>query len=428
MKKKEQRVPQCSKRYISKEVSYENGKHMLSYMFILLKGKSFEVEDTPFSRFFMSKDIINLSIETKKKTYARMIVPFLNYILIDSSEKIDTINDLTLELANKFVTDYASGIIDGSGERRAPNTIEKCELVLTKFIKWLCYPKDAGFKMKYIKRSIFEDTKSIFRVHKLQKEKRKRLEDLTPYLVKELISVALEHDPMLALGITLQAFVGMRVGDICQMVDHRFVWICTSWDFITDKYLLEELALATGPASTMSAYINLEQNYVLRSDGVRTSGIKTHRKQPIFEPFLPIIRNIYLKHVQMLKTKGINNKYNALFINEHGGAMTIQTYLQRFDKLCNKLFERMIELAPYNVLASEALRLLELAPLGTHSLRYFYTNQIGSYVPTPHMLAYYRGDKNINSALTYLKNNKNTRRFIQDVQDSFGESYRQLLE
>lgn len=432
MGRKTQGVSEHKKRYISKEISYDNGKHMLSYMFILLKGKSFEVEDTPFSMFFMSKDILNLSIETKYKTYARMIVPFLNYVLIDSPEKVDDISDLTLELASKFVTDYASGEIDRAKkdldepEIRAPGSIDKCEFVLTKFIKWLCYSKEV--KMKYIKRSIFDGNKSIFSVYKPPKEKRKRLEELTPYLVTELISVALEHDPMLALGITLQAFVGMRAGDICQMADHRFVWICTSWDFIADKELLGEIAASTGPASTMSAYINLEQEYVLRSDGVRAGGIKIHRRQPIFELFLPIVRSMYFKHIKMLEGKNINNKYNALFINEHGAAMTTQTYLQHFEKICEVFLERMSALAPYDKLAAEALMLLELAPLGTHSLRYFYTNQISLFVHTPHLLAYYRGDRNINSAVNYLRNNTKTRAFIQHVQDGFLDDYNKLLE
>ncbi len=420
------------KRYVAKELSYENGKHMISYMFILLKGRAFEVEDTSFTAFFMSKDILNLSIETKQKTYARIIVPFLNYILIDSLDRINDISELTWELANKFVTEYAAGEfdesrkVDGKPERRSPDTIEKCEFALTKFIKWLCYGRKHGIKMKHFERSRFGGNKTIFEVIKDKKESRKKLKNLSPYLVAQFIDVALEHDPMIALGISLQAFVGMRVGEICQMAEHRFVWTCNSWDFITDKTLLEELALHDGPASNLSAYINLEQEYVLRSDGKRAGGIKIHRKQPVFEPFLPIIRHSYYEHTKMLKAKGINNKYNALFINRDGAALLTASYLKRFDKVANLLYTRMSNLSKHNKLAAEALGLLKDAPLLTHSLRYFYTNQIGLYVTTPHLLAYYRGDRTLTAAMRYLERNPKIREFIQNVQDSFGDSYKQL--
>lgn len=433
MDEKVRTLSTTKKRYISKELSYDNGKHMISHMFILLKGNTFEVEDTPFSRFFMSKDIINLSIETKYKTYARIITPFLNYVLIDSPDKIDDISELTYELGRKFMEDYATGELERIKKRldepeyRSPGSITKCELALTRFIKWLCYSRDAGIKMKYIKRSIFDGNKSIFGVYAPPKEERKRLGILTPYLVTELISVAQEHDPMIALGITLQAFVGLRAGDICQMADHRFVWICSSWDFITDEELLKEIKEYIGTERTMNAYINFEQEYVLRRDGIRTSGIKIHRKQPIFEPFLSIIRNVYMQHMEMLKDMGINNKYNAIFVNEYGTAMQEGTYLNRFEKVCNLLLERLTRLAPYNELAGEALSLLQLAPLGTHSLRYFYTNQIGRYIPTVHMLAYYRGDRSLSSAMTYLALNPSTTKFIRDIQDGFEDDYKKIL-
>lgn len=433
IKQKEYELGVSRKHYVYQELSIDDGKYMRSYAAILLKGRPFEAQRTPFTKFFMSKEIINLSIETKKKTYARIIVPFLNYVLIDSPEKVDNIEDLTLELANKFISDYASGLLDDKRrpneppERRHPDTIDKCENALSRFLKWLCFTRNHGIKMKYIKRSMFDEQGSIFVVEKLPKESRLRLENLTPYLVTELISVALEHDPMLAFGITLQAFVGIRAGDVCQMAGHRFVWICTSWDFITDKELLEEIKACKTSAGALSAYINLEQEYVLRSDGVRAGGIKIHRKQPIFEPFLPIIKNAYSKHMKLLSEKGINNRYNALFIDEYGRAMETRDYLKRFKVLCRKLTERLQELEGYNPNVSEALRLIEEATLGTHSLRYFYTNQIGQYVDTPHLLAYYRGDRTLTAALNYLSINPRTRKFVQDIQDSFGESYERLI-
>lgn len=418
------RIDGKEKRFVAKELTYDNGEILYSHIFILLKGKPFEVEDTIYTKFFRDKSIINLSIETKRKTYARCIVPFLNYIFFESENKISNIGDLTLELCNNYLNDYSDGILGKVKERKAGETVDKHEVVLTSFIKWLCIK--SGVKMKNFKRSIFNDGKSIFTVSKSKKKKRRRLEDLTFFMVTELIKTAQEYDRMLAFAIGLQAFAGLRAGDICQMTFDRINFSELSWDSVIDEDMKKEIHSEIPKMETLSAYIDLQEEYILRSDGLRTSGIKIHRIQPIFEGYLPIIKQLYFQHKKFLKQKNINNKYNAMFVNNRGTAMTLDSYLRRFDNLIYRLIERINMLSAYNKDALQAKLLLESAPLKSHSLRYFYTNSLGPFITNPHQLAMYRGDRNINSALTYLRNSNFTKSYIKEIQDSFAKVYEDI--
>lgn len=412
-------------RYKKKEVTYHDGKTIRSHVFIIRKGRLFHIEDTPYSAFFFTRKIINLEIETKLQTYARFIVPFLNYIFIDADSRISTISELTPQLANEFMDKFAYGYIGTYTDTKAKSTVKIAERSLTTFLKWLYYNQDKNLKLKYFKRDMFKHM-SVFTIQQPpNKPKRKRLQDLSAYTVFQLIKIAEEHDPMMAFPITLQAFCGLRRGDICQLKSERFSWVCGSWDFIQDKSLLDEVK--TSSITPISAYIELEAKEQMRRDATRTSGIKILRRHPIHEGLLPIVKDMYDRHIILLNEKGITNRYDAIIIDNWNHAMTGQTYGKRLDKLVVLLTKRLEVLSQHNKDALEAYLLVQKAPLKSHSLRYFFTNLIGSYVRTPNLLMLYRGDSNINSALGYLARTSTTREEIRAIQDSFIESFKEFF-
>lgn len=413
-------------RYKTELITYNDGKDQYSYVLIVKKGDLFSIEDTLYSEFFFSKYAINKSIFTKEKTYARHIVPFLNYIFIDSPNRIENISELTPKLASEYVANYSRGYIKMKNEPKAPLTVKDCMRVLTVFLKWLFERK--GKPLRHFSKDMFTDN-NLFIIN-LPKEKRKRprLEDLTSYGVLQLIKVAEEHDPMMAFPITLQAFVGLRAGDVCQISDDRFTWTASTWDFVKDKELLKELEQSSCKPTPINAFIQLEVEAQLRSDNVITSGIKRHRLQPIHEGLIPIIKDMYNRHIVLLREAGINNRYGALLVNKWDKAMTSQNYYTRFEKIVLRLLDRLSVLSQYDVRALELYQLMCKNKLTSHTLRYYYSNLIATHVSNPNLIAYYRGDKSIVAVLVYLARTSTTRAEIKAIQDSLLESYTEIFE
>lgn len=415
---------QC--RYIQRELTLIKNENIRWYNFLLLENQeTLEVKVSEYTDFFYENKHLNKSINTKKNNYGSIILMFLNYIFFHRDVPLKSINDITIELGNEFLNLYVYGSIGGT-TTKSNDTIDKARSALTLFYHWLS--KKRKYKLKHVKSSIFiyitktykkstateirhiERTviKPIFKVEFPNKTTKQKLKKPSEFLVYNLIEIAKQYDPIMTFPIALQAFSGIRRGEACQMAQQRII--------LTAPY-----------GRSISFIIDLQEELLLRDDGKRTGNIKRQRVQLVYESFLPYLDKLYRDHKEILKQQGYdNNNYGALVINNNGKAMITNRYAERFNNLVCKLTKRVMDMANKNhYQASLDISLLLNYKFTPHSLRFFFTQYVARKENT-HTLAMYRGDLNLNTALTYLRDSANRTEYIHTLQDSFEESYHNL--
>lgn len=413
-------------RYSQRECTVIKNGMLKNYNFIVLYNeKTFDMIVSEFTDFFLHKERLNNSIHTNKNNYGTILILFLNYIFYDRIPKLKNIEELTIEIGNEFMNKYVYGDLQQKSNSRkmvvkSDEVIEKAEIALSRFYKWLFY--NTNYKMKFIKKNdfvykdfyrfninhkIFRDTglKSLFTVEHPHKPSLQKIESPDELMIYVLLEVSKQFDPMLTLAIALQSFGGLRRGEVCQMCRERI-----------------------SRRQVISFSVDLRQEYMLRSDGIRTGNIKIPRIQIIYEAFLPYISKIYQQHLKFLQINGFDkNPYGALFIGKNNKALTTSSYGSRFNRLIPKLIERLGVMANSgDVNAAINFEMLTNNKMTTHSLRYFFTEYVAQREPT-HMVAMYRGDKSLDSALNYLAKARSRVKYIQNLQNSFKDSYEKIM-
>ncbi len=413
-------------RYSQRECTVIKNGMLKNYNFIVLYNeKTFDMIVSEFTDFFLHKERLNNSIHTNKNNYGTILILFLNYIFYDRIPKLKNIEELTIEIGNEFLNKYVYGDLQQKSNSRkmvvkSDEVIEKAEIALSRFYKWLFY--NTNYKMKFIKKNdfvykdfyrfninhkIFRDTglKSLFTVEHPHKPSLQKIESPDELMIYVLLEVSKQFDPMLTLAIALQSFGGLRRGEVCQMCRERI-----------------------SRRQVISFSVDLRQEYMLRSDGIRTGNIKIPRIQIIYEAFLPYISKIYQQHLKFLQINGFDkNPYGALFIGKNNKALTTSSYGSRFNRLIPKLIERLGVMANSgDVNAAINFEMLTNNKMTTHSLRYFFTEYVAQREPT-HMVAMYRGDKSLDSALNYLAKARSRVKYIQNLQNSFKDSYEKIM-
>lgn len=352
---------------------------LVKYLFIF---ESEELKPHIFSDFFIDNiegfTLINKAYNTQKNFYGEYVVKFLNYIFNESHRKVDDITLVDVKLVEEFLNKYSQRKLnaDTKEEWRSAESVAKMNRALKIFIYWLCIKKEKNqilFEMKYISENNFKK-KIIYVKNRYGNKKLTVLEDIfsyktsnsqnsrdkvtgaSKYTIFKLLELAEIKDPMLTFGIVLGAFSGLRAGETMQV---------------------NQNILRGFEDDDTGCFIDLREERILRSDGKITGHIKTKGKQIIYEGFARIVKIYYKRHMELLKRKGFNNKYGALFINNRGEAMLDKNYLVRFKKL--------IELYTINVLTDamngeknmiKEKTILDEGPITPHSLRHFYSNYL----------------------------------------------------
>lgn len=176
---------------------------------------------------------------------------------------------------------------------------------------------------------------------------------------------AKKYDPMLVLAIALQAYAGLREGEVMNMTCGRFEVIRGSFgiiesielDLTEDAPFWKEYKGKTKPAS-------FKKNQ--------------QRVQKVYTDFLHEIQKLYEEHISMLESKGYDTSKNApLFLNGYGNPMTVQCYTERLNKLFNSQFlphlkESCIESNTY-VDNAAFIEKYEKEYPGAHMFRHWFT-------------------------------------------------------
>jgi integrase len=404
-----------SKRFIAISINVLLGGNYKTFFGIKEKNTNGVHNFTDFFYDDFGSNQIKICLADKSantlKNYIKPLIKFLNYIY---GQRLIDIEDLDKDLIKEFLNSYAYNLLnddDKTDSSRSKTEVNRTNQVITRFVYWLytarksARNKEAKYKMKYFELNDFGVTQysrklkngGIEYKHKLENivtvnldnssggRVRRKVTKASLYTVKKLVEVSRILDPMITFAIVLDAFAGLRMGEVMQMHKGRLKLIDSRYESCT-------------------LYIDLISDARLRSDRVKTGEIKINREQPVFEIFADLIRDEYIEHQELLEQRGFSmHKYGAIFINDEGKAMTNDNYMRRFKSVAEQaVINIKVEAGKGNELAIREERLLEGRPITPHSLRHIYSQFLKDTLGEKTAVAYYRGDRSLKSQDTYV--------------------------
>lgn len=357
-----------------------------------------------------------ITSNAEKKLY--YICGMLNYVLIDHGKRfgIRHIFGITGSMLQEYFDHYAMDR-KADGDYRGRDSITKCIGAVTAFMANLAWK--FGGHMSVSRQDLYRDEVAhdrngrrfyravpVFHVNGMPV--RKRIFRDIPYKVFEiLIPMAFRYARDIAFGLCLQAFAGLRAGEVCSVRQEN-------------SPLGRGIIFTEIGGRIVSAVIDVEQEIRIRDDDAEVGMIKKERRQGVYPAFLGAFCKAYELHKEFLEGRKYDKRYCPMFINKNGDAMSYETYRTRFHELVNR------HLRPYLIRSSDPeLRLygqlLYENQLGTHALRHWFTVQLvlrGEDIGT---IQFWRGDSSPESAFEYLQNKGDLTRELEAASDRLVE-------
>lgn len=343
----------------------------------------------------------------------------LNYVLIKnySGFRIDhvfNINKVTLEC---FFRDYATGKMS-DGKYRGEQSIEKCVYTVTAFFQKL--RRKFGSYITLTENDLYTEKKVYNRYGKFQKTKwlpafqvkgiprtEKVFRELPTKAFRILLNLAFRYAPEIAFAMCLQAFAGLRAGEVCNVRQEG-------------SPVGKGLLFTRVEGRTIKVEIDLTREMPMRSDGVICGRIKKERTQCVYPPFLEAFVTAYEHHQRFLSNCAFEADYRPMFIDVNGMAMTYKTYSRHFAKLIDNHFRPTLlecddpECRIYGQLLYENR-------LTLHSLRHWYSTQLVLHGEDIAQIQFWRGDKNPESAFVYLQDKGDLVKELEEANNFFAE-------
>ncbi|MBR2562250.1 MAG: site-specific integrase [Clostridia bacterium] len=334
---------------------------------------------------------------------ARMhyICMMMNYTLIDNYElyRADHVFNITKEMLVSFFTDYALGT-KADGGYRGSESVENCIHSVTLFFSKLIWKFGGHVAMK--RAELYKEVHGYDHKGRLVKravpdfeiryvpEEKEIFRDIPTKVFKILMNLALRYAPDIAFAMGLQAFAGLRPGEVCNVRQEG----SPKGSGIIFTYLDGRLTRAD---------IDLTHEYAMRSDGVECGKIKKERKQSVYPLFLEAFQQLYECHKDYLASQPFEKDYCPMFVNSSGMAMTYGNYYTRFQYLVDTYLRPLLleHSDPECRIYGQMLCENKLAP---HSLRHWFSVQLALRGEPLDQLQFWRGDRSPESALVYLQN------------------------
>jgi len=346
------------------------------------------------------------------------ICRMLNYILIDHGAEfgIRHVFGITKPILAEYFDAYAMGK-QSNGTYRSRESVERCITVVTGFMSRLSW-KFGGF-MEVSGPELYAERTCVTHKGQLIKksipafqatgipESNGPFRDMPTKVMEILLPLAFRYARDIAFGLCLQAFAGLRAGEACNVRQE-----CSP--------LGAGIRFTEVGGMVRKAEIDLRRELALRSDGAAIGTIKKERLQCVYPAFLGAFIKAYELHQEYLEQTVFEKDYAPMFVNQNGKAMSYENYRQRFKKLINA------HLRPLLVKSSDPeLRiygqLLYENNLGTHAMRHWYTVQLVLRGEDIANIQFWRGDKNPESAFTYLQNKGELTRELKESNERLME-------
>lgn len=372
--------------------------------FIVLKDREtgIPLEFTPYTRLLRYTDVtIDLRRSETIEAWGKFVCMFLNYVLIDSYElfRISDIKEVTIDIGNKFLQDYADGVV-GQKDKNL-KTVRASIKNLCKLYSHIksIYKKDAKEIYKY--KWKYKDDKNKYhynnpfninaeRNKQISKEKKSIFRSMPIDIFEIFLRLSEEYYPELTFAIALQAYAGLRPSEVCnvrQPIDPRKPGI---------RYMKVGSKIA-------SMTIDLGRRYEMREDGLSVGAIKKRRQQKVYTEYLDRVQELYKKHLNELSKYTLEPGFYPMFVNRDGKAITVKSYRDKIERLANIYLRK--ELSKSNVPSHRYYaEILSQRKLSPHFLRHYFTVLLVLDNLTPHEVAIWRGDDLLDTALIYCQN------------------------
>ncbi|MBQ8665482.1 MAG: site-specific integrase [Oribacterium sp.] len=329
------------------------------------------------------------------------ICGMLNYVLVEHGSEfgVKHVFKITTDMLQKFFDAYAYEKKPDGGFR-SKETICRCISVVTHFMSNLAwkYGNQVSVKRNDLYRDHFfydrqgrkkREAVPAFQVTGIP-EVKKIFRELPDKAFEILIPMAFRYVRDIAFGLCVQAFTGLRAGEVCNMRQE-------------DSPIGPGVTITEINGAVIDIKIDITREVKIRKDDAEVAYIKKEREQHVPHMFRVAFCEAYRKHKEYLSTQKYDKSYCPMFINENGDAMSYEVYRTRFKKLINTY------LRPYLIKSSDPeLRLygqlLYENELGTHCLRHWYTQQLVLAGGDIGEVQHWRGDSNPQSAFEYLQN------------------------
>ena len=386
-----------------------------------------------FERWYIGLDYADKSeITMNKKAYN--ICCFLNYLLWETH--IEQISDVTVPTLRNF---YASARFDRNGKQRAPGEWNRLAEDVSKFLINYHKRNADSFPFKYhpqelIKKGLVRNMKNekiqIDQVNKLGVKPPRKNQVKNRYLLEEYLPIILfeakKYDPMLVLPIMLQAYSGLREGEVVNVTRERIKIIDGGF----------------GIVRSIRIDLRHEADFAKAYKGKTPFGaIKVHRIQDIYTDFVQDVYKELDNHERLLRSRGISVVNDGpLFFNEYGKPMNVSCYCNRVKKLFKECFlPALIKLsdregtwakhAPFyekwvDSIDPDTLERIAGEYPGAHMFRHWFTMYLITRTSMRvEEVAKWRGDSNITSMSDYI----HTNREMLDLYKKYSFRYQESL-
>ena len=344
------------------------------------------------------------------------ICKMLNHTLVEHGREfgINHIFSVTRPMLEHFFSSYAQEK-QPDGTFREQASVERCVSVVTAFMGRLC--DRFHDRMKVSKEDLYREISLENRRGKLVKKKVPAFRaagfaqpdapfrDMPVKVMEILLPLAFRYARDIAFGICLQAFAGLRAGEVCNVRQE-----CSP--------LGAGIRFVEVDGIVIKAEIDLRRELRLRSDGAEVGKIKKERLQRVYPAFLSAFLRAYELHKEYLRRVRFEPEYAPMFVNQYGKAMSYETYRTRFKTLVHDRLRPLLANSDDPELRLYAQLLCE-NELGTHSLRHWYTVQLALRGEGIADIQFWRGDNSPESAFRYLQNKGDMARELRDTSEQF---------
>lgn len=340
----------------------------------------------------------------------KAVCRFLNVTLLKHYEtyRKKRIEDLTWDCVEDYMNTYAFTPFQQTGRCPTPETVRLHQLSICSFLdalkkeQKLPLMRDIDFfrernsLLKNINRKVRIANLNTYTAEEMRPQ---RLNDMPLSIFERLINIAKIYDPMLCLAMGIQAWAGLRASEVCNLFGS---------DSVLGIGIQIKKEIETGRYLAVTLCLDLEQ--VLRGDAVDVGNIKRERNAQIHPVYLDDFKLLYEQHLELLKNY-TREDTKPLFvnrqINHHTGyhmAMTYYSYLARFKALLPLLQKELSQSGSQEDQSYADLMLYRR--LTPHVFRHLFSVQLVLMGVDEVALQSWRGDKNPDSARTYLRNKR----------------------
>ncbi len=382
--------------------------------FIALKLDDGTLQFTNLHKYIFPKNrnVRPMSADSNNRVY--FIVQLLNYAFFTYG--IHSLSELTVEIVSDFLNDYALCELpdDDDYTTRSKQTVERCIRTIMNFLENLL----TAFKgnMPFKREDLYQETQSRNRRGQIIKKIvpafsvlckdngaiRRVYRDMPNSAFKVIFGHIFENHKEILMLVALSAFAGLRPSEACNV--RR-----------ADSPLGAGLLFNIVSGETTGIKIDLNHEFVLRSDMVPVGCIKKERTQKVPDIFLDAFVVCYNDYMQYIEGRYYEAYYGPLSLNRNDKAYTYPSYRQQFQKIIkNEIVPLLLgSNNPELVIYGHTLMEHNISP---HIFRHWYTVQLVlSGISDPGTLMKLRGDTSPESSLVYLQDKGDLEREYRKV-------------